>query len=55
MIVSTIKYPSISAKLKGMYSKKIKGNDIIDLYKQENLKSIIAILKNKDQNLKRLD
>ena len=55
MIVSTIKYPSISAKLKGMYSKKIKGNDIIDLYKQDNLKSIIAILKNKDQNLKSLD
>lgn len=55
MPISAIKYPSINAKLKGMYAKKIKNNDIQDLYKQDNLKSVIAILKNKDSNLKDID
>lgn len=55
MPISVIKYPSINAKLKGMYAKKIKDSDIQDLYKQDNLKSVIAILKNKDSNLKDID
>lgn len=52
MSVSAIKYPSINAKLKGMYAKRLKDDDLQDLAKQNNLKSAVAILKNKSSSLK---
>ena len=55
MPISAIKYPSINAKLKGMYAKRLKNEDIQDLCKQNNLKSAVAILKNKNINLKEID
>ncbi len=51
MSISAIKYPSINAKLKGMYSKRLKNDDLQDLAKQNNLKSAVAILKNKSSSL----
>lgn len=54
MPISAIKYPSINAKLKGMYAKKLHEEDILDLAKQNNLKSAVAILKSKNPNLKEL-
>ncbi len=55
MPISAIKYPSINAKLKAMYSRRLKKSDLIDLCKQNNLMSVIAILKNKNTNMKKLD
>lgn len=52
MSISAIKYPSINAKLKGMYAKRMKKDDLLDLAKQNNLKSAVAILKNKSSSLK---
>lgn len=52
MSISAIKYPSINAKLKGMYAKRLKDDDLQDLAKQNNLKSAVAILKNKSSSLK---
>lgn len=52
MSISAIKYPSINAKLKGMYAKRLKNDDLQDLAKQNNLKSAVAILKNKSSSLK---
>lgn len=52
MPISVIKYPSINAKLKGMYAKRLKNDDLQDLAKQNNLKSAVAILKNKSSSLK---
>ena len=52
MPISAIKYPSINAKLKGMYAKRLKNDDLQDLAKQNNLKSAVAILKNKSSSLK---
>ena len=51
MSISAIKYPSINAKLKGMYAKRLKNDDLQDLAKQNNLKSAVAILKNKSLSL----
>lgn len=51
MSISAIKYPSINAKLKGMYAKRLKNDDLQDLAKQNNLKSAVAILKNKSSSL----
>ena len=51
MSISAIKYPSINAKLKGMYSQRLKNDDLQDLAKQNNLKSAVAILKNKSSSL----
>lgn len=51
MSISAIKYPSINAKLKGMYFKRLKNDDLQDLAKQNNLKSAVAILKNKSSSL----
>ena len=51
MSISAIKYPSINAKLKGMYAKRLKDADLQDLAKQNNLKSAVAILKNKSSSL----
>ena len=51
MPISAIKYPSINAKLKGMYAKRLKNDDLQDLAKQNNLKSAVAILKNKSSSL----
>ena len=51
MSISAIKYPSINAKLKGMYAKRLKDDDLQDLAKQNNLKSAVAILKNKSSSL----
>lgn len=52
MPISAMKYPSINAKLKGMYAKRLKNDDLQDLAKQNNLKSAVAILKNKSSSLK---
>ena len=51
MSISAIKYPSINAKLKGMYAKRLKNDDLQDLAKENNLKSAVATLKNKSSSL----
>ena len=46
--------PSINAKLKAMYAKKLKKEDLEDLMKQNNIKDAIIILKTKINNLNEL-
>lgn len=41
------KYPSINAKLKAMYAQKLKQEDWEELIKQEHLKDVIVLLKQK--------
>lgn len=57
-----VKYPNIKAKLKAIYSKKIKTNDLLDLIKQNNFKNLVILLKSKseifkgaDENIDRLE
>lgn len=45
MQISNIKYPSINAKLCGMYANKLKKKDLEELIKQSNTKQAIALLK----------
>ena len=45
MHVFTVKYPAINAKLKGMYAKKLKSEDIDELLKQNSTKQAVALLK----------
>ena len=57
-----VKYPNVNAKLKGMYAKRIKREDLVDLIKQNNLKNAVVLLKNKspifknsDENIDRIE
>lgn len=50
-----MKYANINAKLKGMYAKRLKENDLQELIHQNNLKSAIIILKSKNLELNELD
>lgn len=52
--MKTFNNPSINAKLKAMYSKKLKKEDLEDLMKQEYIKDAIIILKSKIKNLEDL-
>lgn len=52
--ISLFKYSNINAKLRGMYSKKLKSNDFEELANQKNLKSVIFILKMKNPELNML-
>ena len=55
MSVSAIKYPSINAKLKGMYAKRITKSDLEDLLKQSNLKNAVLLLRSKCEIFKEVD
>ena len=48
-------YPSINAKLKGMYSKKLKSEEIEELLKQNSTKQAIALLKSLNNSFKDLE
>lgn len=48
------KYPSINAKLKAMYAQKLKQEDWEDLIKQEHLKDVIVLLKQKMPSLENM-
>lgn len=50
-----VKYPSLNAKLKGMYSKKISKENLDDVIKQVSLKSTISFLKSKSELFKEVD
>ena len=52
--MKTFNNPSVNAKLKAMYSKKLKKEDLEDLMKQEHIKDAIIILKSKLNNLEDL-
>lgn len=43
--ISSVMYPSINAKLDGMYAKKIKRENIEELIKQNSIKQVVVILK----------
>lgn len=45
--MKTFNNPSVTAKLKAMYAKKLKKDDLDDLIKQEHIKDAIIILKSK--------
>lgn len=53
--ISIMKYANIHAKLKGMYAKRLKESDLQELIHQDNLKSVIIILKAKNLELNELD
>lgn len=55
MLISSVRYPSINAKLKGMYSQKIKKNDFEELLKQSTTKQAIALLKSLNTDFKNLE
>ena len=52
--MKTFNNPSINAKLKAMYSKKLKKEDLEDLMKQNHIKDAIILLKSKIDNLEDL-
>ncbi len=52
--MKTFNNPSVNAKLKAMYSKKLKKEDLEDLMKQEHIKDAIIILKSKLSDLEDL-
>ena len=45
--MNTVNSPSLNAKLKAMYSKKLKNNDFDDLLKQNTISEAIILLKSK--------
>lgn len=55
MQISSLMYPSIHAKLKGMYAKKLKKTDLEELLKQNTTTQAIALLKNLNENFKPLE
>ena len=52
--MKTFNNPSVTAKLKAMYAKKLKKDDLDDLIKQEHIKDAIIILKSKIDDLDNL-
>lgn len=55
MSLSSIKIPSIHAKLNGMYAQKIKKSDLEELIKQNTTKQAIALLKSFNDEFKELE
>ena len=55
MRVSSIKYPSIHAKLSGMYASKLKKKDLEELLKQNSTKQAIVLLKSLNDSFKDLE
>lgn len=55
MSLSSIKIPSIHAKLNGMYAQKIKKSDLEELIKQNTTKQAIALLKSLNDEFKELE
>lgn len=52
--MQTVNSPSINAKLKAMYAKKLKKEDFEDLIKQNSIKEAVLILKTKIEELENL-
>lgn len=55
MQISSILYPSIHAKLNGMYAQKLKKADLEELMKQNTTTQAIALLKNLNPHFKTLE
>lgn len=55
MQISSLMYPSIHAKLKGMYAQKLKKADLEELLKQNTTTQAIALLKSLNENFKPLE
>ena len=55
MIIPIVKYPNINAKLKGMYAKRITKEDLNDVIKQNQLRNVFILLKNKNEIFKNAD
>ena len=52
MKISLIKYPNINAKLKAMYSNRLTKENIDDIIKQNDIKNVVLMLKNKSDIFK---
>lgn len=54
-MLKTVSSPSVNAKIKGMYAKKLKKSDLEDLMKQRTIKDAIILLKAKIPELNTLN
>ncbi len=54
-MLNKLKYPALSAKIKGMYAKHFNKTDIEELLRQNNLKDAIYILKTKFPSLENIN
>lgn len=54
-MLKTMSSPSVNAKIKGMYAKKLKQSDLEDLMKQDTIKDAIILLKSKIPELEMLN
>ena len=52
MKITLVKYPNINAKLKAMYANRLTKENINDLIKQNNIKNVVLLLKNKSDIFK---
>ena len=52
MKISLIKYPNLNAKLKAMYANRLTKENINDIIKQNNIKNVVLLLKNKSDIFK---
>ena len=50
--ISLIKYPNLNAKLKAMYANRLTKENINDIIKQNNIKNVVLLLKNKSDIFK---
>lgn len=55
MPISSLKYPAIYAKLKGMYAHKLKKVQLEELMKQNSTRQAVALLKSFQPDFKELD
>lgn len=55
MQISSVMYPNVNAKLKGMYAKKIKKADLEELIKQNSIEQVIALLKTMNSDFRELE
>lgn len=55
MDFSMWRYPSINAKIKGMYAQNLSSDDLNELIRQKDLKSAVYFLKNELEILKNID
>ena len=55
MEFTIVKYPNLKAKLKAIYAKRIKTEDLEDLIKQNNFKNLVLMLKSKNEIFKNVD
>jgi vacuolar-type H+-ATPase subunit C/Vma6 len=54
-VFEKVMYPSLNAKMKGMYAKTLSKDDLEDLMKQNRIKDAIVVLKSKLEALEDLD